>query len=283
MKVLIVRLVSVGCLTFLVVFCSVYAINTPGTHRSSRSNHTSNSDRTQRTQSIEGHERTEGHQRSGVQTATLTQTAQTAEEAERESKVTRTAVRATPAPAQPKAAADANADGNADVAADANGKVAQPDTSWFQGTREEREIFQPLLRGRRAPALEVNQWTNTTPLHPKLREDKIVVLAFWSTWCQPCLNSINFNNELYRHYKDRDVVVIGICNTDGSEDMAEIVKSRDIEYPVAIDDPGDKSVSAYQVQALPTYFVIDREGRLRFADIKRNRVDDAIEYLLSRD
>ena len=161
--------------------------------------------------------------------------------------------------------------------------VSRPEASWFRGTKAERSRFEPLLRSRLAPELNVNHWTNSKPLSDADREGQIVVVAFWSTWCQPCIESIDFNNQLYQHYKDRGVMMIGVCNSKGSENMGKVVKIKDIQYPVAIDDSGDKTVNDFAVEALPTYFVIDKEGRLRFADIKRSRIDDAVEYLISQD
>lgn len=245
MKVLVVRVATASILVFLTVFCIIYAMGSF---------------------SVNGNrQKTIGLPEN---TAEILLAAAKAERAE---KLTRVADADWPrqayVPPQPQP----------------QPSVVGPDKSWFQGTKAERSRFEPLLRSRRAPAFQVNQWTNTKPLHPAAREGKIIVLTFWSTWCQPCLNSIDFNNQLHQHYADQDVMVIGICNTDGSEDMAKIVKTRNIEYPVAIDDNGDKSVLAYEVQAIPTYFVIDREGRLRFADIKRGHLADAIEYLLSRE
>ena len=161
--------------------------------------------------------------------------------------------------------------------------VSRPNENWLQGTKAERSRFEPLLQSRLAPALHVNSWTNSKPLSEADREGHVVVLVFWSTWCQPCIDAIELNNRLYQHYGDRGVMVIGVCNNTGSENMGNIVRTKSIRYPVAIDDSSQRTVDAFKVQSLPTYFVIDKEGRLRFADIKRGRIDDAIEYLLSSD
>ena len=245
MKVLVVRVLTVGCLTFLTVFCTIYAMG-------------SMSDNGSREKVLGLPENTE-------------EILLAAAQADRDAQLTRVAEtdwpRETYVPPQPKTKPE----------------ISRPQRSWFYGSKTDRVRFEHLMSARRAPALQVNQWTNSRPLYPTARDGKIVVLTFWATWCEPCLQSIDYNNELFRHYQDKDVVLIGICGTDGSEDMAQIVKKRGITYPVAIDDTGDKSVSAYEVQSLPTYFVIDRDGRLRFADIKRSRLDDAIEYLLSKD
>jgi peroxiredoxin len=160
-------------------------------------------------------------------------------------------------------------------------KSLPPNSSWFQGTEEQRVRFGRLLQSNQAPTLSVNQWTNSSPLTRQETQGKIVVLTFWSTWSKPCLKAIDFNNKLHRHFRDQEVVLIGVCNTDGSQDLSQVVKSKSISYPVAIDDEGNKSLAAYEVQALPTYFVIDRSGKLRFADIKRSYLDEALEFLLS--
>lgn len=243
MKVQIVRLVIASCMTFLVVYCFVYAMGASSASRNVQS------------------------------TAILAEAGGEAElDKQRDSKIT--PVKVTPV-AEPEISIPAQSDSAS--------KVFQIDESWFQGTKEERGRFARLLRAEHAPPLSVSQWTNTSALDPEARERKIVVVSFWSTWCQPCLSSIDFNNKLYRHYKDKDVTFIGVCANEGSEDMAKIVESKGIKYPVCSDLPSNKSILAFKVQAIPSYFVIDRTGRLRFADVKRGRVDDAIEYLLSRE
>lgn len=245
MKVLIVRLVTAGCLTFLTVFCTVYVMG------SLRSN-------------------------------TPTSEGQTVEAAN--------ASVATDSPTQPVAhLSDASVTGEQlrptstkDIpGSNQSNPATRPDDNWLLGTAAQRKRFQPLMRSKLAPAIDVGPWTNTPPLPANFRDGKIVVLTFWSTWSEPCLESINFNNSVHLNYRDQGVLLLGICNTDGSENMSRVVKSKQIAYPVAIDQPDDKSLTAYQVQALPTYFVIGRDGRLRFADIDRNHLNDAIQLLLN--
>ncbi len=173
-------------------------------------------------------------------------------------------------------------DNNDPAEAETTSNVFSIDESWFQGTKEERGRFARLLRAQRAPELAADQWINTDAIDLQQQQGKIVVVSFWSTWCQRCLKSIDFNNKLYQHYQDQNVSFIGVCANEGAEDMAKIVQSKGIKYPVCSDLPNNKTIEAFQVQAIPSYFVIDASGQLRFADVKRGRVDDAIEYLLSR-
>jgi peroxiredoxin len=256
MKVQIVRLVVASCMTFLVVYCFVYFVI-------GRSN-ADHSPQPLVSKPIVGN---------------LTDAVGEGERADalvRDSEIT-------PVKVTPSAEPETGEQPQLKTASDTSFARFQIDASWFQGSQEDRGRFARLLRAEQAPQLSVEQWTNTRPISPQAREGKIVVISFWSTWCQPCLSSIGFNNKLFGHYQDQDVTFIGVCASQGSEDMAKIIKSKGIQYPVCSDLSNNESILAYKVQAIPSYFVIDREGRLRFADVKRDRVDDAIEYLLSRD
>lgn len=88
--------------------------------------------------------------------------------------------------------------------------------------------------------------------------------------------------ELYASKKDEGLVIIGIHTTRGGEKMAEYVKDQEINYPVAIDEDS-KTVRAFGGNSYPDYFVIDRAGNLRFADLANAELDRAVELLLAEE
>lgn len=135
------------------------------------------------------------------------------------------------------------------------------------------------MQGKLAPALTVKGWMNSNPLTLADLKGKIVVLDFWATWCGPCLAAIPHTNELAKKYADKGVVIIGVCAMRGAEKMAATVKSKGIAYPVAADETG-ATVEAYKVNSFPDYYVIDRKGNLRWADMANKDVEKAIELLL---
>ncbi len=134
------------------------------------------------------------------------------------------------------------------------------------------------IEGAPAVEIELKDWTNSKPLKLADLKGKIVLLDFWATWCGPCLASIPHTNELAAKYA-KDVVIIGVCHPRGAEKMKQVVESKKIAYPVAVDE-GEKLGKAYQVNGYPDYYLIDREGKLVLADCSNGKVEDAIEALL---
>ena len=134
------------------------------------------------------------------------------------------------------------------------------------------------MQGKPAPALQLNGWLNTKDLDLEKLKGKIVVLDFWATWCGPCIAAIPHTNEMMQKYADKGVVIIGVCHQRGAEKMAATAKEKGIKYPIAVDQGTN---AAYKANSFPDYYIIDRKGILRWADIVNRDVEKAIEHLLA--
>lgn len=80
------------------------------------------------------------------------------------------------------------------------------------------------------------------------------------------------------HAKD-GLVILGIHSTQGSEKCARFVENREIPYPVAI-DVRKRTVMAFKADSFPDYYLVDRAGKLRFADLANGELDKAVALLL---
>jgi cytochrome c-type biogenesis protein len=91
---------------------------------------------------------------------------------------------------------------------------------------------------------------------------KVIILDFWATWCPPCRMEIPHFVELYDKYKDKGLEIIGVTlDRNGEEIVPPFVEKHNINYVILL---GDKQTAGLYggINAIPTTFVIDREGNI---------------------
>jgi cytochrome c biogenesis protein CcmG/thiol:disulfide interchange protein DsbE len=124
---------------------------------------------------------------------------------------------------------------------------------------------------------------NGKPVRLSDYKGKVVILDFWATWCGPCGIEIPWFTEFERKYKDRGFEVLGVSmDDDGWKAVTPFVAQKKINYPVVLGD--EKTSDQYGgVEALPTTFVIDRNGKIASVHVgltNKKDFEDAIEKLL---
>ena len=92
---------------------------------------------------------------------------------------------------------------------------------------------------------------------------QVVLLDFWASWCAPCKASFPEMEKLYRAYGRRGLTVIAVSVDEKRENMERFLRSMKVSFPV-LRDASQKLVAAADVQTMPTSFLIDRSGKVRF-------------------
>ena len=126
---------------------------------------------------------------------------------------------------------------------------------------ETRGEDQPGLVGRPAPDFALTDLSGNTVRLADFR-GKVVLLDLWATWCGPCREEIPDFVDLQTRYAERGFTLVGIALDDeGAKVVKPFAHQVGINYPIVI---GNTRVSAAYggVQALPTAFLIGRDGRI---------------------
>jgi peroxiredoxin len=99
---------------------------------------------------------------------------------------------------------------------------------------------------------------------------KVVLIAFWASWCSRCLEELTFLQGLNAKLSD-DIVVLAVNQETQNLSETHVAQLRrqvaelGVEYPIVLDKALDVW-GEYCINALPTSVIVDREGRIRFAE-----------------
>jgi peroxiredoxin len=92
-----------------------------------------------------------------------------------------------------------------------------------------------------------------------------VLINYWVTWCDPCLEEMPTLEKIYKEYEGKDLVILSI-NGIAQDDLNKVkdtVSSLGLTYPVVLDE-GDTVFKSYWMGFMPTSVFIDAQGVIRF-------------------
>ncbi len=93
---------------------------------------------------------------------------------------------------------------------------------------------------------------------------KIVVVDFWATWCQPCMQQAPHIVDLNKRYADKGLQIIGVSLDDDKAKMLSVAKQSSFTWPQYYDGGGWKTklAVAWGIDSIPRTFVFSPEGEL---------------------
>lgn len=104
----------------------------------------------------------------------------------------------------------------------------------------------------------------------------IVMINFWASWCGPCRAELPEMEALYQEYQDMGFEILAV-NVDDEASKADILLDDiEVSFPVLYDTDGDIS-KLYDVSAMPTTVIVDRNGNARLTHLGY-RAGDEIKY-----
>ena len=122
-----------------------------------------------------------------------------------------------------------------------------------------------------APDLANGAWINSAPLKLQDLRGRVVLIEFWTFGCINCRNTLPFVKSWHDRYQAKGLTVIGVHSPEFDEEreverVRSEVASLGIHYPVVTDNDY-QTWNAYNVEAWPTAFLLDKQGRIRWKHV----------------
>ncbi|WP_445777421.1 TlpA family protein disulfide reductase [Shewanella sp.] len=119
-----------------------------------------------------------------------------------------------------------------------------------------------LAIGDTAPdfTLKNQQGTN---LNLAEQRGEIILINFWASWCGPCRKEMPVLQKLQDKYQDLGVQVWGVNVEQENQAGKDFLADLDLSFSIFFDQTNTLS-KTYQVEAMPTTVMIDRNGKVRF-------------------
>ncbi len=117
------------------------------------------------------------------------------------------------------------------------------------------------MEGQPAPDFALKSATGENLRLSEYRGD-VVMINFWATWCGPCRQEMPLLDELYTRYQRVGFNLLGVNIDDDSAGAMRMVQELGVNFPVLFDSRKEVS-KLYEVEAMPTTVLLDREGRVR--------------------
>jgi thiol-disulfide isomerase/thioredoxin len=92
----------------------------------------------------------------------------------------------------------------------------------------------------------------------------VVLLDVWATWCEPCKDAMPVYQRLLAQYGPRGLKVYAINVDEDSRQIAPFLKEMKITLPVLVDKDADFVGRELKVEMLPSSFILDRRGVIRY-------------------
>jgi peroxiredoxin len=92
---------------------------------------------------------------------------------------------------------------------------------------------------------------------------QVVMINFWASWCCPCREEMPLLEQIHQRYQPLGFTLLGVNVEENSSDAVSWLKDRPVSFPILF-DPDNGVSKLYDVVAMPSTVIVDRQGNVRF-------------------
>jgi thiol-disulfide isomerase/thioredoxin len=114
-----------------------------------------------------------------------------------------------------------------------------------------------------APACKFSIDKAAAPVDLGRYRGQVVYVDFWASWCGPCRQSFPFMNEMHNELGAKGLTVLAVNLDEEAGDAQSFLAKHPASFQVAGGD-NQACASAFQVEAMPSSYFVDRAGKVRY-------------------
>lgn len=92
---------------------------------------------------------------------------------------------------------------------------------------------------------------------------QVVLINFWATWCGPCRKEMPLLEQIHAKYAPLGFAMLGVNVEEDTRMMDVFLKDVPVKFPILL-DPANGVSKLYNVSAMPSTVIVDRQGNVRF-------------------
>jgi peroxiredoxin len=170
-----------------------------------------------------------------------------------------------------------------DLGAALEGEEAERMTALARQTLKEIDVAMKLKIGS-PPIAFTAKGLDGAALSLDTFRGKVLLLDFWATWCPPCRRELPSLKKTYAELHEKGFEILGI-SLDGEDRDAfvDFLQKEEMTWPQVYDGKHWQAeiAKAYAVTAIPSTFLVDRKGNLRYRDIRGEELRKRVAELLA--
>ena len=116
----------------------------------------------------------------------------------------------------------------------------------------------PAQTGKAAPDFTVSDGTST--VHLTSYRGQVVLLNFWASWCEPCVEELP--SLLALHHEQPNLVILAVSVDEDPAAYSRFIVLRHVDL-ITVRDPGESAAKLYHTDMWPETYLIDRQGVIR--------------------